>query len=185
MRKLHFFMICLGFAVNSPLSPAAERPTLVKTCDPRPDILPRPFYENHTEYRAQYNRPRYLPGWIAFEISRTSQEAMAFEENYCVGNYSEKHMPPMCKYYMYPKPWEMMDTGARPNPQLGPDMRRNTKVDEQALEEAKPRSQPAQAATPNTDAIPKADQADTKTESSRQQQDAKEREPLVPSPSDR
>lgn len=94
---------------------AAERPTLVDTCDPRPDILPRPFYENHTEYRQQYNRPRYMTGWIMHRISPTSQEAMVWCENNCAGSYDEKHMPPRYKRYFAPKPWEVLQTGARPD----------------------------------------------------------------------
>ena len=96
------------------LAQAAERPTLINTRDPRPDILPRPFYDNHSEYRAQYNRPRFLTGWLAYEVSRTSQEAMVWKENYCAGNYDQHHMPPVYKTYYYPKPWEALDVGARP-----------------------------------------------------------------------
>jgi hypothetical protein len=108
-----FFLV---FSIASAaLAPAAERPTLVHTNDPRPDILPRPFYENHTEYRARYNRPTFLGGWVAYNISRTSQEAMSWQENYCAGNYDQHHMPPMYKTYYYPKPWEVLQTGARPD----------------------------------------------------------------------
>lgn len=106
--------VLVGFGASAALQ-AAERPTLVHTNDPRPDILPRPFYENSTEYRAQYNRPRFLGGWVAYNISRTSQEAMSWQENYCAGNYDRHHMPPMCKTYYYPKPWEVLQTGARPD----------------------------------------------------------------------
>jgi hypothetical protein len=115
--RIHFLMnvMFLGLVSFTSIATAAERPTLVRTNDPRPDILPRPFYENHTEYRAQYNRPRYIGGWIAYNVSRTSQEAMSWKENYCAGNYDEHHMPPMYKTYYYPKPWEVLQTGARPD----------------------------------------------------------------------
>jgi hypothetical protein len=113
MRTFNILCVCVCFA--SSLCQAAERPTLLKTCDPRPDILPRPFYDNHTEYRAQYNRPRFYTGWLAYEVSRTSQEAMVWQENYCAGNYDQHHMPPVCKTYYYPKPWEVLTVGARPD----------------------------------------------------------------------
>ncbi len=94
---------------------SAERPTLNHTCDPRPDILPHPFYYAHTEYRREYNRPRDLSGWIAHKIAPSSQEAMVWCENVQAGNYDQKHMPPMYKSYYYPKPWEVLQTGARPD----------------------------------------------------------------------
>jgi hypothetical protein len=113
MRTFNVFCVCICLAGS--FSQAAERPTLLKTADPRPDILPRPFYDNHTEYRAQYNRPRFYTGWLAYEVSRTSQEAMVWQENYCAGNYERHHTPPMCKTYYYPKPWEVLMVGARPD----------------------------------------------------------------------
>ncbi len=105
----------IGLVASAAVLHAGERPTLVHTNDPRPDILPHPFYENHTEYRARYNRPRFIGGWIAYNVSRTSQEAMSWKENYCAGNYDKHHMPPMYKTYYYPKPWEVLLTGARPD----------------------------------------------------------------------
>lgn len=96
-------------------SHAAERPTFNHTADPRPDILAHPFYYAHTEYRRAYNRPRDIPGWLAYKIEPTSQEAMVWCENVQAGNYDRKHMPPMCKTYYYPKPWETLLTGPRPD----------------------------------------------------------------------
>ncbi len=111
-----FSLLCVSLCVVlGSFASAAERPTLLKTCDPRPDILPRPFYDNHTEYRAQYNRPRKVTGWLAYNMSRTSQEAMVWQENYCAGNYDQHHMPPVYKRYNYPKPWEALNVGARPD----------------------------------------------------------------------
>lgn len=94
---------------------AAERPTFNHTADPRPDILAHPFYYAHTEYRRAYNRPRDFPGWLAYKIEPSSQEAMVWCENVRAGNYDSKHMPPMCKTYYYPKPWEALLTGPRPD----------------------------------------------------------------------
>ena len=47
----------LGLVASAALLQAGERPTLVHTNDPRPDILPHPFYQNHTEYRARLQSP--------------------------------------------------------------------------------------------------------------------------------
>lgn len=96
-------------------SGAAERPTMNHTCDPRPDILAHPLYNAHTEYRRAYNRPRNLSGWVAYTISRTSQEAMVWEENRLAGSYDGKDCPPRYKRYFGPKPWEILQTGARPD----------------------------------------------------------------------
>ena len=76
-----FLLLFAAFATTSfqaPNSLAAERPTFNKTADPRPDILPHPFYYAHTEYRRAYNRPRYWSGWIADKIAANSQEAMVW-----------------------------------------------------------------------------------------------------------
>ncbi len=106
-------LLWLTMAISS--LPAAERPTLVHTADPRPDILPRPFYEAHTEYRRRYNRPRNVSGWIARWISPTSQEGMVWYENKQAGSYARHHMPPRYKQFFVPKPWEALQTSARPD----------------------------------------------------------------------
>jgi hypothetical protein len=98
------------------LGQAGERPTLnFHTADPRPDILPHPIYNAYTPFRLRYNRPRFLTGWLAAQIEPTSQEAMVWAENLQVGNYDRKHTPPMYKRYYYPKPWEVLLTGPRPD----------------------------------------------------------------------
>lgn len=107
-------MLCVCvFAASSTM--AAERITFKKTCDPRPDILPHPIYDAHTEYRRAHNRPRYLTGWLASKIAPSSQEAMVWHENVCKGRYETHHAPPVYKRYFYPKPWEVLATGARPD----------------------------------------------------------------------
>lgn len=94
----------------------AERPTFNHdTCDPRPDILPHPISNATTEYRQEYNRPRFWSGWIAHHIAPTSQEAMVWCENCQAGAYDEKHAPPRYKRYFAPKPWEVLQTGSRPD----------------------------------------------------------------------
>lgn len=94
---------------------AGERPTLNVTCDPRPDILPSHWFNPVNEYRRVYNRPRYLTGKIAHTIAPSSQEAMVWCENYRAGVYSKKNAPPRYKRYFAPKPWEVLQTGARPD----------------------------------------------------------------------
>lgn len=117
MLKSFTLLLGCGLLCATIQSPglAAERPTLQVTRDPRPDILPYHLYYAHTEYRRAYNRPRHLGGWIAYHISPTSQEAMVWSENLQAGNYDEKHMPPMYKRYCAPKPWEVLQTGPRPD----------------------------------------------------------------------
>ena len=114
-KTLLLVLACGSAGVNAAASRAAERPTFNHTNDPRPDILPHPFYYAHTEYRRAYNRPRYVTGWIADKISVTSQEAMVWQENVAEGRYAGKHCPPVYKTYYYRKPWEALQTGPRPD----------------------------------------------------------------------
>lgn len=100
---------------------AAERFTFKKTNDPRPDILPHPIYDAHVEYRRAYNRPRYVLGWIASKVAPSSQEAMSWHDNLQSGRYNKHHMPPLYKKYFYPKPWEVLATGARPDTKVEDD----------------------------------------------------------------
>ncbi len=98
-----------------PQTQAQERPTLNVTRDPRPDILPYHWHYVLPEYRRDYNRPRYWTGWIAAQISPTSQEAMVWCENVHAGAYDVRNAPPRYKRYFAPKPWEVLQTGARPD----------------------------------------------------------------------
>jgi hypothetical protein len=113
------FLSALLLASNvwptSVIAAPPERPTLNHTEDPRPNILPDWIYNHHVPYRQRYNRPTYHGGKIAYHISPTSQEAMAWEENLERGKYDGHHCPPLVKGYFYPKPWEMLNTGPRPN----------------------------------------------------------------------
>jgi len=81
--------------------------------DPRPDILPRTFYNNWVSYREANNRPTYVGGLIAHTIEPISQEAMSWEENVNRGYY-KTHCPTPVRMYLYPKPWEVIETGVRP-----------------------------------------------------------------------
>ncbi len=80
----------------------------------RADILPHVFRFKFDEYRQVYNRPRYLTGKMAHKFEPSSQEAMAWETNHAMGNY-RKHAGAYVPMYWYPKPWEILNTRARPD----------------------------------------------------------------------
>lgn len=80
----------------------------------RPDLFPRVTHNQIPEHRAVYNRPRFVPGYIAYKIEPSSQEAMAWQTNYCNGNYAN-HAGPYVPHYYYLKPWEALNTRARPD----------------------------------------------------------------------
>jgi len=65
-------------------------------------------------YRRVYNRPSYLEGKIAYWIAPTTQEAMAWHRAEHAGLY-DGHHPRQEKFYFYPKPWEVLQVGARPS----------------------------------------------------------------------
>lgn len=80
----------------------------------RPDIIPGFLAKNLPEYRQTYNRPRYLPGEFLHHFEPTSQEAIAWESNVRNGNY-RNHRGGTIPVYNYPKPWEVLNTRARPD----------------------------------------------------------------------
>ena len=80
----------------------------------RQDFFSHQFRNSIPEYRAVYNRPRYMSGYLANKIEPSSQEAMAWKTNYCNGNYAN-HAGPSVPHYYYPKPWEAIKTVARPD----------------------------------------------------------------------
>ena len=79
----------------------------------RPNILPYHILRSIPEHRQVYNRPTYFGGKIANIIEPTSQEAMSWETNYKNGNY-RNHAGRCVPLYMYPKPWEVINTRSRP-----------------------------------------------------------------------
>lgn len=81
---------------------------------PREDIFSHHIWNSIPEYRKVYNRPRYVPGYLAYKIEPSSQEAMAWQTNYCNGNYAN-HSGPYVPHYYYPKPWEALKTASRPD----------------------------------------------------------------------
>ena len=82
----------------------------------RQDIFARPIWNTLPEYRKVYNRPRYIGGYLAYKIEPSSQEAMSWKSNQLNGNYAN-HRGPSVPHYNYPKPWEALNTKARPNTQ--------------------------------------------------------------------
>ena len=86
---------------------------LYNAVDPRPDFLPRYLYDAWVPYRAAYNRPTFVGGFLAHTIEPISQEAMSWEENVNRGYY-KTHCPTPVRLYLYPKPWEVLETGPRP-----------------------------------------------------------------------
>jgi hypothetical protein len=79
----------------------------------RPNILPYHILRSIPEHRQVYNRPTYFGGKIAHIIEPTSQEAMSWETNYKNGNY-RNHAGRCVPLYLYPKPWEVINTRSRP-----------------------------------------------------------------------
>ena len=63
-------------------------------------------------YRRTCNRPRYLPGKIAYLIAPSSQEAMTWHRAEHLGAY-EKDLGRIERHYFYPKPWEALRIGPR------------------------------------------------------------------------
>ena len=78
----------------------------------RPDFFSHHLWNSWPEYRAVYNRPRYVGGHFAAIIEPSSQEAMSWKENVCNGNY-QKCRGPYVPHYHYLKPWEGLNTKAR------------------------------------------------------------------------
>ncbi|MCC6508728.1 MAG: hypothetical protein IT423_06455 [Pirellulaceae bacterium] len=125
MRKLNLriatllsatFLTSTGLVSSTLMAAPPERPTFNHTADPRPNILPNWMFTHHVPYRLTYNRPTYHVGKALYYVgSPTSQEAMAWKENLDAGRYNGHNCPPLVKRYFYPKPWEVMNTGPRPD----------------------------------------------------------------------
>lgn len=86
----------------------------------RQDFLPHTLWNVWPEHRAVYNRPRFVGGLIASKIEPSSQEAMSWRTNYCNGNYAN-HAGRYVPLYYYPKPWEVINTQARPDNKPKPE----------------------------------------------------------------
>ena len=112
MRVCNSLMLATLIVVGNAAISSARHPDA--SGDPRPDLIAHPLYSNWTSYRAENNRPSYVGGWMAYHLSRTSQEAMSWQENHCNGTY-HTHCPTPVRMYYYPKPWEVLPVGARTN----------------------------------------------------------------------
>ena len=88
--------------------------TYLDPAQQREDILAHRLWNAWPEYRATHNRPRYVGGHIAAIVEPTSQEAMSWKSNKENGNYAN-HRGRCVPLYYYPKPWEAMNTRARPD----------------------------------------------------------------------
>lgn len=83
--------------------------------DADPDIAGAVQNALPLSYRERYNRPRFVGGMFAYLVSPNSLEALSWHENMHRGSYWPPHQPPVCKKYYYPKPWEVLPTGPRPD----------------------------------------------------------------------
>jgi hypothetical protein len=73
-------------------------------------------------YRRKYNRPTNLGGMLMYYIAPSSLEAMAWHKAAHAGAYQKpkKHLR-LEQHYFYPKPWEALRIGARPDSMRQPD----------------------------------------------------------------
>jgi hypothetical protein len=69
------------------------------------------------EHRALYNRPRYQTGRLLSVLEPSSQEAMAWQTGVQNGYY-ENNAGRCVPHYYYLKPWEGLNTRARPDFQV-------------------------------------------------------------------
>lgn len=79
---------------------------------PRIDVIPPLGNNLPLSHSARYNRPGYVTGKIAYWIAPSSREAMSWQRAYQLGYYAD-HAPRMVTHYCFPKPWEVLGTGAR------------------------------------------------------------------------
>ena len=112
-RVAYFALVLFGFSGTSFAGDWLSG-TYLDPALQRQDIFSHKLWNSIPEYRAVYNRPRYVSGYLAYKIEPSSQEAMAWQTNYCNGNYAN-HRGPYVAQYNYPKPWEALKTVARPD----------------------------------------------------------------------
>ncbi len=87
--------------------------------DQRPDLLPHPIYNAWVPYRAEYNRPRFVGGYLAYKMEPTSQEAMSWKENYCNGMYGT-HRPTPIATTIIPSPGKHSTSDLERTPRRSP-----------------------------------------------------------------
>jgi len=65
-------------------------------------------------YRRRYNRPSNVAGKISYYIAPSSLEAMSWHAATHRNAYKD-HKPRTVMHYFYPKPWQALQIGPRPN----------------------------------------------------------------------
>ena len=80
---------------------------------PRIDLIPPLGNWLPPSYRRRFNRPTNFGGRIAYHIAPSSLEAMAWHAATHRNAYKD-HRPRLEMHYFYPKPWEVLKIGARP-----------------------------------------------------------------------
>jgi hypothetical protein len=80
---------------------------------PRIDLIPPLGTMLPPGYRRRFNRPTKIGGRIAYYIAPSSQEAMAWHDATHRRAYKD-HRPRLEMHYFYPKPWEALKIGSRP-----------------------------------------------------------------------
>ena len=114
-------LLALGFVVALPLAAFGHEPNRRhQVVRPRVDVIGPVGNRLPPEHRRVYNRPTYVGGKIAYWIAPSSQEAMAWHRAEHAGLYNGKrngrYCPRMEQHFFYPKPWEAIRIGARPDP---------------------------------------------------------------------
>jgi hypothetical protein len=125
MKRVMALLLAIGASYSASLNRANADGFLSGTyLDPalqREDILRYPIIKAWPEYRYTYNRPRYVGGHIASVIEPSSQEAMAWRSSVNAGHY-RNHAGRCVPLYYYPKPWEAINTMARPDRPMPEDV---------------------------------------------------------------
>ena len=123
MPKLTLTMLAiglLGLAVDTRTATAQFPNWKAVPVRPNIDVIPPLGNRLPRSYAAKYNRPSYLTGRLAYTFAPSSQEAMAWQQAHQRGYYAN-HAPRMETQFYYPKPWEVLREGRRPQTAVAPD----------------------------------------------------------------
>lgn len=114
-------LLAMAATAGSALTASAHHPDRAQqTVRPRVDVIGPLGNRLRESYRRTYNRPTYIGGKAAYLIAPTSQEAMAWHQAEHANAY-KCDKPRLEKHYFYPKPWEVLTTGARKSMLATPD----------------------------------------------------------------
>ncbi len=122
---------------------------------PRIDVIGPLGNRLPPSYRRVYNRPTNIGGWIAYKIAPTSQEAMAWH-NATHQNAYKCDRPRLEAHYFYPKPYDALRTGPRPNPDaetVEDDREDGGSLDAEVTEQGDLSSSPLERGRGLTDAV--------------------------------